>query len=129
MKFLLSLYLFVIVFVACGKKKYHVISTTTRQILSAPNNYFRMVVLDNSNCNLQCKEQLTYAAINDHSFKIELKLKIEYHFISNDSIVNKDYILNSGDSIVVACGCENLNISKFNDWNTDVMILSVKKID
>lgn len=120
---------FMLTIFSCAQKKYNVIGISKRLIYPTHNDYFKVVTLDNSNCDLNCKSKFSYVAVNNTSFKVGATFEKKYHFCLKDSSVNQDYILNPGDSILIACGCGESVQSNDKDWNMDLTVISIKKIE
>lgn len=112
---------------ACDNKRFNLVSTTTRKIDFTDNAFLTIKCFNSSDCNLLCKKQLTYVAINNNNFSIEAGFEIKFHFASHDSVTNKTNTLMPRDSVVIACGCEELVESNNSDWNMDLTIVSAIK--
>lgn len=115
------------VLASCHNKHYDLVSTTTRKVSFTDNAYLKVKVFNNSDCNISCKQKLTYVALNENDFPIEANFEKTFRFASHDSVVNQKNILKPGDSVVIACGCEGTLDRESFDWNMDLKIISVIK--
>lgn len=110
---------------ACREKHYNLISTTKRKIGFSDTGYLKVLGFDNADCNLKCKNQITFVAVNNNTFKVSAPFIINYRFYDHDSLANRVYILKPGDSINIACDC-NTDVQPLQanttDWYLDITI-------
>lgn len=124
-----SIAFILLTFISCNNKRYNLVGTTTRKVDFTNGANLIVKCFDNSDCDLSCKKQLTFIAINHNDIPIEAGFELKFHFFTHDSVANKTSVLMPGDSVIIVCGCQELAKSTNDDWNMDLTIVSARKFE
>jgi hypothetical protein len=112
-----------------GAKQFHLVASGSQLVQNGGSARLDFDTFDDAVCELGCKEKYTYVAMNHHGLKIRLELEKHYKLSSHDSVVPQQLVLRPGDSIVLACGCQDQHKLSPGDWVMELKIMSVVAAD